>query len=89
MKDLSISRYHLKVEQKDNKLFINDLGSVNGTYLCNPDDPDDYELKIDKEFIVGDTTMMVTKRSSDTSAFCLYILDGYLSGVEFRCKCND
>jgi len=67
---------------------ISDLGSVNGTYLCNPDDPADYELEIEKEFAIGDTTMIVTKKNLNTSDFCLYILDGYLSGVEFRCKCN-
>ncbi|EWS74599.1 FHA domain protein (macronuclear) [Tetrahymena thermophila SB210] len=89
IQDQQLSRYHLKVEQKDNKLYINDLGSINGTYLCNPDNPEDYELEIEKEFIVEDTTMLVTKRNNNSSDFCLYVLDGYLSGNEFNCKCNN
>lgn len=64
------------------------MGSINGTYLCNPDDPADYDLEIEKEFAIGDTTMSVTKKNTNSSFFGLCILDGFLSGLEFKCKCN-
>ena len=62
---------------------------MNGTYLKNPDDEFDYELELGHEFIVGSTTMIVSKISHTKPEFCLYILDGFLNNVEFDCVCEN
>ena len=33
IKDLSVSRNHIKILKKDNKFYVQDLGSTNGTYI--------------------------------------------------------
>lgn len=87
--DMMISRMHVKIECiGEGKLSVRDLGSMNGTYLKDPDEDADYELVAGREFIIGDTTMILAKCNADSSEFCLLVLDGFLAGLQFVCKCD-
>jgi len=56
--DKEISRKHLAIEIRDDKIFLRDLGSTNGTFI-NKKKVSITEIKDQSEFKVGQTTLML------------------------------
>ena len=56
--DKEISRKHLAIEIRDDKIFLRDLGSTNGTFI-NDKKVSITEIKDQSEFKVGQTTLML------------------------------
>jgi predicted Zn finger-like uncharacterized protein len=62
--DKEISRKHTAVEVRNNKIFLRDLGSTNGTYI-NEKKISISEITEQTEFKVGQTTLMLIKTPKD------------------------
>jgi len=56
--DKEISRKHLAIEIRDDKIFLRDLGSTNGTFI-NDKKVSITEIQDQSEFKVGQTTLML------------------------------
>jgi hypothetical protein len=56
--DKEISRKHLAIEVRDDKIFLRDLGSTNGTFI-NKKKVSITEVKDQSEFKIGQTTLML------------------------------
>ena len=52
IKDKNISRYHLKIQCKENKYFITDLNSKNGTFISGEDISPGIEVEVEEEIPV-------------------------------------
>ena len=50
--DKNISRYHLKIQCKENKYFITDLNSKNGTFVAGKDISPGIEVEVEEEIPV-------------------------------------
>ncbi|MCK4942114.1 MAG: zinc-ribbon domain-containing protein [Candidatus Aminicenantes bacterium] len=64
--DKEISRKHLAIEVRDDKIFLRDLGSTNGTFI-NDKKVSITEIKDQSEFKVGQTTLMLITTPKDKS----------------------
>lgn len=64
--DKEISRKHLAIEVRDEKIFLRDLGSTNGTYI-NDKKVSIIEVKDQSEFKIGQTTLMLITTPKDKS----------------------
>ena len=55
--DMSVSRHHLQIMEKDDQLFIKDLNSQNGTYVNGTQIPPDEYIKIEENYpiVIGMT----------------------------------
>ncbi|MCI0699286.1 FAD-dependent oxidoreductase [candidate division KSB1 bacterium] len=62
-RDLSLSRRHLSVMRKENKIFIKDLGSANGSYLKVNNT---LRLEPDDQFRVGQQLLKLSLQESET-----------------------
>ncbi len=58
--DKEISRKHTAIEVRNDKIFLRDLGSTNGTYI-NDKKVSITEIKEQTEFKIGQTTLMIIK----------------------------
>ncbi len=56
--DKEVSRKHIAVEVRNDKIFLRDLGSTNGTFINN-DKVSITEIKDQTEFKIGQTTLML------------------------------
>lgn len=65
--DVSVSRRHLKVFEKDNRFFIKDLNSRNGTYINGIQIPAgvDFEIKEHDPIVIGMSVICVGKKCLD------------------------
>ena len=65
--DMSVSRAHLNIMEKDGKFFVKDLNSQNGTYVngsrINPDEY--YEIKETYPIVIGMTLICIGKMCPD------------------------
>jgi len=48
IEDKNISRYHLKIQCKENKYFITDLNSKNGTFVSGEDISPGFEVEVEE-----------------------------------------
>jgi pSer/pThr/pTyr-binding forkhead associated (FHA) protein len=60
--DKEISRKHLAIEVRNEKIFLRDLGSTNGTFI-NDDKVSITEITDQTEFKIGQTTLMLITTS--------------------------
>ena len=60
--DKEVSRKHLAIEVRDEKIFLRDLGSTNGTFI-NDDKVSITEITDQTEFKIGQTTLMLITTS--------------------------
>lgn len=65
--DVSVSRRHLKIKEKNKQIFINDLNSKNGTYVNGiPIEPGiDHELNVDTPIVIGTSVICMGKACLD------------------------
>jgi len=65
--DVSVSRRHLKIFEKDNRFFIKDLNSRNGTYINGTPIPSeiDFEIKENEPIVIGMSVICIGKRCRD------------------------
>ena len=56
--DKEVSRKHIAVEVRNEKIFLRDLGSTNGTFINN-DKVSNTEINDQTEFKIGQTTLML------------------------------
>jgi pSer/pThr/pTyr-binding forkhead associated (FHA) protein len=61
--DHLISRYHAKIELKENRLILHDLDSTNGTYVREQRIKDEKSIELNKMFRVGATLLTIRLRS--------------------------
>lgn len=61
--DHLISRYHAKIELKENKIILHDLNSTNGTYVREHRIKDEKSIELNKMFRVGATLLTIRLRS--------------------------
>lgn len=68
--DLSVSRRHLQIIEKDNRLFVKDLNSRNGTYINGSQiTPDEYyEINENYPIVIGMTLICLGEKCLDSVA---------------------
>ncbi len=77
VKDITVSRKHLKISSKEGRYFVKDLGSKNGTYVDgNYIKPDlDIELKKSVPIVIGMSVICLGKECLDSVATLKDYLD--------------
>jgi hypothetical protein len=77
IKDITVSRRHLKITKKEDRYIVNDLGSKNGTYVDgNYIKPDlDIELKKSAPIVIGMSVICLGKECLDSVATLKDYLD--------------
>lgn len=65
--DVSVSRNHLKIKEKNKRIFINDLNSKNGTYINGIpiESGIDFELKANAPIVIGMSVVCIGKECLD------------------------
>ncbi len=65
--DVSVSRRHLRIKEENNRIFINDLHSKNGTYINGiPVEPGvDFEIKENAPVVIGMSVICIGKTCLD------------------------
>ena len=72
-----VSRQHTEIFERDGRLFVRDLGSLNGTFVNNKRINDEQPLDPDQLLTLGNTTFRA-----------VYEYDSSLAGQDVQTKCN-
>ena len=84
IKDRSVSRKHIKIIGKNNRFFIEDLGSENGTWINGKPIKPGYEFEVEEGFpiAIGDTLISLGKKCSEDNSQRKYSISisGEVSG---------